>query len=110
MPLNPIPTLTEQLFLTEEEVFTIVRSYLPDGDLISSHLCEWMAKDGAWEFRDFTWKHIINMQQFRSNVKSTMSSICTIGYARKSNTKDSKAAKINSVNLQIYKLKKEASL
>lgn len=50
---------------------------------------------------------ISNVQQFRSSVKSTMSSICTIGYARKSNTKDPMAAKIKSVNLQIYKLKKK---
>lgn len=47
------------------------------------------------------------MQQFRSNVKSTISSICTIGYAGKSNTKDPMAAKIKPVNIQIYKLKKK---
>ncbi|KAL0078288.1 hypothetical protein J3Q64DRAFT_1608260, partial [Phycomyces blakesleeanus] len=78
--------LTQQLFLTEDEVFTIVKLYLPDGNLTSNHLCEWMAKYGAWKLRDFTWKHSSNVQQFHSNVKPTISSICTIGYTRKSNT------------------------
>ncbi|KAI8970012.1 hypothetical protein BDF20DRAFT_888871, partial [Mycotypha africana] len=115
MPLNPVPTLTQQLFLTEDEIFMMIKSYLPDGDLKAADLVQWMAKDGAWgptkrkqinkqrksgrwynvikePFRDFTWKHITNVQQFRSTVKATASTICTIGYARKSNTKEPMAA------------------
>lgn len=100
MPLTPVPTLTQLVFLTEDEVFAIVKVYLPDNDLTSNNLYEWISKDGAWgptkrkqfnkqrksgcwynlileEFRDFAWNNISNIHLFRTNIKSTMSSICT---------------------------------
>ncbi|KAI9269617.1 hypothetical protein EDC94DRAFT_490021, partial [Helicostylum pulchrum] len=81
MPLTPVPTLTQLVFLTEDEVFAIVKVYLPDNDLTSNNLYEWISKDGAWgptkRKQDFAWNNISNIHLFRTNIKSTMSSICT---------------------------------
>lgn len=48
---------------------------------------------------------ISNIQEFRLLVRTTINDFVTIGYARKSKTKESKSAVENSLNLQIQKLK-----
>ncbi|KAG0747532.1 hypothetical protein G6F57_007454 [Rhizopus arrhizus] len=57
------------------------------------------------EYRDFTWDDLSNIQEYRSLVKSSMATKCTVGYVRKSNTDEPDTTKKKLVNLQIYKMK-----
>ncbi|KAG1142282.1 hypothetical protein G6F37_008363 [Rhizopus arrhizus] len=59
----------------------------------------------AIEYRDFTWDDLSNIQEYRSLVKSSIATKCTVGYVRKSNTDESDTTKKKLVNLQIYKMK-----
>ncbi|KAI7896475.1 uncharacterized protein EV154DRAFT_435046, partial [Mucor mucedo] len=93
LTLNAIPYITESLFLGEEEVYNIIKAYFPEDDLKTTDLVEWIGKDGSWgptkrQLRNFTWADITNVQQYRKNVRATASTICTIGYCRKSKTKE----------------------
>ena len=54
---------------------------------------------------DFTWDDLSNIQEYRSLVKSSMATKCTVGYVRKSNTDEPDTTKKKLVNLQIYKMK-----
>ncbi|KAG0163509.1 hypothetical protein DFQ28_011556 [Apophysomyces sp. BC1034] len=128
MPKQPIPGVTDIMFLSEQEVYEIVEQYMQNDTLKQEDLTEWMSKDGSWgpakrkqtkknrkrgrlynvvklEYRDFTWADISHIHQFRAMVKATHSSIYTIGYARKSPTPETLSAKEKTVSLQIYKLK-----
>ncbi|KAI9006725.1 hypothetical protein CLU79DRAFT_779163 [Phycomyces nitens] len=55
-------------------------------------------------YRDFTWNDLSNIQEYRSLVKSSMGTNCTVGYVRKSNIKVPETTKKKLVNLQIYKM------
>ncbi|KAG2192637.1 hypothetical protein INT47_000181, partial [Mucor saturninus] len=57
------------------------------------------------ELRNFTWEDTTNVQQYRKNVTATASTICTIGYCRKSKTKEPMEAKVKSIDLQSTKLR-----
>lgn len=125
---KPKSGLTDSKFLSEEEVHEIIQEYMPDDTLELEDLAEWMGKDGFRgptkrkqknlirkrgrlynvvkpEYRDFTWANISLIQQYRVMVKSSFASFYTIGYSRKSPTPGSLAVKLNSINLQIMKLK-----
>jgi hypothetical protein len=54
---------------------------------------------------DFTWDDLSNIQEYRSLVKSSIATKCTVGYVRKSNTDEPDTTKKKLVNLQIYKMK-----
>ncbi|KAI7896471.1 uncharacterized protein EV154DRAFT_240300 [Mucor mucedo] len=118
--MNAIPYITESLFLGKEEVYDIIKAYFPEDDLRTTDLVEWMGKDGSWgptkrrqmnkerkrgrfynvvklELRNFTWEDIINVQQYRKNARATASTICPIGYCRKSKTKEPMEAKVKSI-------------
>ncbi|KAG0172635.1 hypothetical protein DFQ28_007651 [Apophysomyces sp. BC1034] len=128
IPFTSIPGITEECFLSETEVHDLISAYIPDDTVTSDDLSCWMSKDGSWglairkqmnkkrkrcrllnvvkkEYRDFTWEDLSNIQEYRSLVKSSIASMYTVGYARKSNTNEPNAAKEKLVNLQIYKLK-----
>ncbi|KAI8330370.1 hypothetical protein BC941DRAFT_332954, partial [Chlamydoabsidia padenii] len=85
MPSTPIPGLTEEYFLSETEVHDLLSVYIPDDTVTSDDLSAWMSKDGTW---DFTWDDLSNIQEYRSLVKSSMATKCTVGYVRKSNTNE----------------------
>ncbi|KAI9474820.1 hypothetical protein BDB00DRAFT_743423, partial [Zychaea mexicana] len=85
MPSTPIPGITEEYFLSETEVHDLVSVYIPDDTVTSDDLSAWMSKDGTW---DFTWDDLSNIQEYRSLVKSSMATKCTVGYVRKSNTNE----------------------
>ncbi|EIE78946.1 hypothetical protein RO3G_03651 [Rhizopus delemar RA 99-880] len=86
MPSTPIPGIKEEYFLSETEVHDLVSVYIPDDTVTSVDLSAWMSKDGSW---DFTWDDLSNIQEYRSLVKSSMATKCTVGYVRKSNTDES---------------------
>ncbi|KAI9320949.1 hypothetical protein BX666DRAFT_1835081, partial [Dichotomocladium elegans] len=85
MPSTPIPGITEEHFLSETEVHDLVSAYIPKDTVRSADLSAWMSKDGRW---NFTWDDLSNIQEYRSLVKSSMATKCTIGYVRKSNTNE----------------------
>ncbi|KAI9282285.1 hypothetical protein BY458DRAFT_552508 [Sporodiniella umbellata] len=128
IPSTSIPGVTEECFLSETEVHKLLSVYIPDDTVTSDNLSAWMSKDGAWgtttrkqsskkrkrgrllnvvkkTYRDFTWDDLSNVQEYRSLVKSSMATKCTIGYVQKSNTNEPEVAKKKLVNLQIYKMK-----
>ncbi|KAI8369374.1 uncharacterized protein BYT42DRAFT_486985, partial [Radiomyces spectabilis] len=82
-------------FLSEDDAFDLVPLYIPDATMTMGTLWSWMGKNRTWELnvvlrehRDFTWNGISNIIPYRTFVRATMSSIFTIGYARKSKTKE----------------------
>ncbi|ORE07095.1 hypothetical protein BCV72DRAFT_304932 [Rhizopus microsporus var. microsporus] len=93
MPKQPIPGVTDTMFLSEQEVYEIVQQYMQNDTL------------KQLEYRGFTWGNINHTHQFRVMLKAIHSNIYTIGYARKSPTPETLSAKRKTVNLQIYKLK-----
>ncbi|ORX44037.1 hypothetical protein DM01DRAFT_1340591 [Hesseltinella vesiculosa] len=120
--------ITDEVFLDEHQVHEIISSYLPDGAVSEFQLADWVAKDGLWggtkrrrtsegrkhgrvyhlvkeAHRDYTWIDLHNVHQFRRHVRLTETTICTIGYVRRSNTKDTTQAKMKSIELQSTKLK-----
>ncbi|KAG2218997.1 hypothetical protein INT45_007659 [Circinella minor] len=128
MPSTPIPGITEECFLSETDVHDLVSKYIPDDTVTSDDLSSWMSKDGSWGttirkqtnkkrkrgrmlnvvkkvYRDFTWDDLSNIQEYRLLVKSSVGTKYTVGYVRKSNTKEPDTTKKKLVNLQIYKMK-----
>ncbi|KAI8874867.1 hypothetical protein K501DRAFT_164128, partial [Backusella circina FSU 941] len=85
MPSTPIPGITEEYFLSQNEVYDLVSVYIPDETVTSGNLAAWMSNDGTW---DFTWDDLSNIQEYRALVKSSMATKCTVGYVRKSNTNE----------------------
>ncbi|CEG73565.1 hypothetical protein RMATCC62417_08921 [Rhizopus microsporus] len=132
IPPKPIPQITYEEFLTESELFKLVKQYFSDDwNFNQSKLNDLMGKDGSWggtkqkgskdnrirgrtynvvetSLRDFKWKDISNISQFRYLVRTTQPQCVTIGYVRKSNTTESTTAKQKSLSLQAYKLKTKA--
>ncbi|OAD78969.1 hypothetical protein PHYBLDRAFT_164063 [Phycomyces blakesleeanus NRRL 1555(-)] len=102
MSSTPIPGITEEYFLTETDVHDLVSAYIPDDIVASDDLSTWMSKDGSW---DFTWDDLSDIQEYRSLVKSSMDTKCTVGFVLKSNTNEPDTTKKKLVNLQIYKMK-----
>ncbi|KAL0075784.1 hypothetical protein J3Q64DRAFT_1623060, partial [Phycomyces blakesleeanus] len=85
MSSTPIPGITEEYFLTETDVHDLVSAYIPDDIVASDDLSTWMSKDGSW---DFTWDDLSDIQEYRSLVKSSMDTKCTVGFVLKSNTNE----------------------
>lgn len=132
IPPKPIPQITYEEFLTESELFKLVKQYFSDDwNFNQSKLNDLIGKDGSWggtkqkgskdnrirgrtynvveaSLRDFKWKDISNISQFRYLVRTTQPQYVTIGYVRKSNTTESTTAKQKSLSLQAYKLKTKA--
>ncbi|KAI8377760.1 uncharacterized protein BYT42DRAFT_475993, partial [Radiomyces spectabilis] len=89
MPPQPIPGITEPMFLCEDNIYDLVSSYIPESTITKDKLWHWMSKNGSWGmYRDFTWDDISNIHQYRSFVRSTASRVCTVGYVRKSRTRE----------------------
>lgn len=128
MPPNSITGVTEKKFMTESDVFAVVKTYFCDIAFTAEKLNDWMGKDGAWgtskqkrveekrirgremnvvkqELRDFTWEDVSNIKEYRKMVRVSSPTIRTIGYARKSNIRTKKEAIEKSVDLQAKKLK-----
>ncbi|KAI8646598.1 hypothetical protein BD408DRAFT_320974, partial [Parasitella parasitica] len=86
-PSTPIPGITERYnFLSETEVLDLVTVYIPDDTVTADKFSAWMSKDGCWATTKFTWDDLSNIQIYRSLVKFSMATKCTVGYVRKSNT------------------------
>ncbi|RCI01656.1 hypothetical protein CU097_015961 [Rhizopus azygosporus] len=126
MPVQPVPGVTTEVFLGEKEVFDVVKKYFSDPMFTAEQLQGWMGKNCSWGLQKedkqrisgwfqstttkhnslaFAWKDISNIREFRLLVRTTNNEFATIGYCRKSKTKESKSAVENSLNLQIQKLK-----
>lgn len=132
IPPNPVPQITSQEFLTENDLFKFVKQYFSDDqDFTADKLNDLLDKDGSWgtptqkgkrekrirgrtynvvdsSLRRFTWKDINAISQFRSLVKSTQKEFVNIGYVHKSKTTESLIAKKKYLDLQIYNLKNKA--
>ncbi|RCH84654.1 hypothetical protein CU097_000830, partial [Rhizopus azygosporus] len=113
IPPKPIPQITYEEFLTESELFKLVKQYFSDDwNFNQSKLNDLIGKDGSWggtkqkgskdnrirgrtynvveaSLRDFKWKDISNISQFRYLVRTTQPQYVTISYVRKSNTTES---------------------
>ncbi|CEG79128.1 hypothetical protein RMATCC62417_13630 [Rhizopus microsporus] len=128
MPVKPIPSVTDKIFLSENEIFSIIQAYFSETTFTAEQLQDWMGKDCSWgvtkrkqidnerkrgreinvvkeELRAFTWEDISNVKEFRHLVRTTSNDFVTIGYARKSRTRENKSAVESSLNLQIQKLR-----
>lgn len=129
IPPVPIDKITRDKFLTESDLFKIVKRYFAsDWCYNARQLNNLIGKDGSWgvseqqrtndgrirgrtyhvvksKLRRFRWKDISNISQFRYLVRMTQTNYVTIGYVRKSNTTEPAAAKYKSLTLQAYNLK-----
>ncbi|CEI90395.1 hypothetical protein RMCBS344292_04721 [Rhizopus microsporus] len=112
IPPKPIPQITYEEFLTESELFKLVKQYFSDDwNFNQSKLNDLIGRTYnvvEASLRDFKWKDISNISQFRYLVRTTQPQYVTIGYVRKSNTTESTTAKQKSLSLQAYKLKTKA--
>ncbi|KAI8093750.1 uncharacterized protein BX664DRAFT_260428, partial [Halteromyces radiatus] len=78
------------------QIQRLLSAYIPDDTVTSDDLSAWMSKDGSWgttirkqsnkKRKHFTWDDLSNIQEYRSLVRSSMATKCTVGYVRKSNT------------------------
>lgn len=132
IPPKPIAQITHEEFLTESGLFKLVKQYFGDNwNFNQNKLNDLIGKDGSLggtkqkkdkssrirgrtynvveaSLRNFKWKDISNISQFRNLVRTTKLQYVTIGYARKSNTSETATAKQKSLCLQAYKLKTKA--
>ncbi|SAL97892.1 hypothetical protein [Absidia glauca] len=124
---QPIDEVTEKKILSEDQSFDIFATHFLGTTLTADAIAEYMSKDGRWgstkrkqvnierkcgrwynvlseKYRDVSWLSVENVVQFRPVVRDTRPSICALGYARKSNTKETVGAKIKSMEAQAVKL------
>lgn len=48
MPVQPITNVTEEIFLSEIEIFNIVKAYFAETTFTAEQLQDWMGKDCSW--------------------------------------------------------------
>ncbi|RCI01657.1 hypothetical protein CU097_015965, partial [Rhizopus azygosporus] len=98
-------------------------AYFAETTFTAEQLQDWMGKDFSWgatkrkqinnkrkrgreinvvkeELRAFSWKDISNIKEFRLFVRTMINDFVTIGYCRKSRTRENKSAVESSLNLR----------
>ncbi|KAG2201332.1 hypothetical protein INT47_001420, partial [Mucor saturninus] len=127
---HPIGSITHEEFLTEKDLYELVKPYFAETNFTCNQLNDWLGKEGSWgstkrkivngerlrgrtlhvirpELRDFLWNDISNVKEFRKSVRESRHKTATIGYVRKSKTTEKKEAVEKSINLQVAKMKKK---
>ncbi|KAG2201350.1 hypothetical protein INT47_001438, partial [Mucor saturninus] len=129
---HPIESITYEEFLPEKDLYELVKPYFAETNFSCNQLNDWLGKEGSWgstkrkivngerlrgrtlhvirpELRDFLWNDISNVKEFRKSVRESRHKTATIGYVKKSKTTKKEAVE-KSINLQVAKMKKKATM